>query len=83
MSAHRVQRVSVAAQAKGDRGPGAQLEADADVSFEARPLPSDPMERAEIRAMVEQGLADARADLGVDVDEVMARWDSMLAARLR
>jgi predicted transcriptional regulator len=33
--------------------------------------------------MVEEGLADARAGRGVDVDEVMARWDSMLAARLQ
>jgi hypothetical protein len=54
-----------------------------EVSFDSRPLPNDPGVRAEIQAMVEEGLAEARAGRGVDVDEVMARWDRMLAARLQ
>jgi hypothetical protein len=47
------------------------------------PLPTDPKIRAEIVGMIQEGLEEARAGIGVDADEVMARWDRMLAARLQ
>jgi hypothetical protein len=60
-----------------------ESEAELEAMLEPRPLPDDPHERAEILAMVQEGLAEARAGVGVDADEVMARWDRMLAARLQ
>lgn len=47
------------------------------------PLPTDPKSRAELLGMIEEGLEEARAGIGVDADEVMARWDRMLAALAR
>jgi hypothetical protein len=79
MAANRAERYPISARPDG----GGFAAPEPEVSFEARPLPSDPTERAEILAMVEEGLADARAGRGVDADEVMARWDAMLAARLQ
>ena len=46
------------------------------------PLPTDPKIRAEILSGIKKGLEEARAGIGVDVDEMLARWDRMLAARL-
>lgn len=83
MAATRAQRFPMQPHATDGHAPGVELEADSEVTFEARPLPADPAVRAEILAMVEEGLADARAGRGVDADEVMARWDAMLAARLQ
>lgn len=47
------------------------------------PLPTDPKSRAELLGMIQEGIEEARAGIGVDADEVMARWDRMLAARLQ
>lgn len=67
----------------GDSSDARASGAEFAVSFESRPLPSDPKAQAEILAMVEAGMAEARAGRGVDADEVLARWDSLIAARTR
>lgn len=44
------------------------------------PLPTDPQLRAEILAGIERGLAQARAGIGHDLDDVLAEMDRKIAA---
>jgi predicted transcriptional regulator len=46
----------------------------------APPLPSDPAVLTEIRAGIDRGLAQARAGIGYDLDEVLADMDRKIAA---
>jgi hypothetical protein len=46
----------------------------------APPLPSDPAVLTEIRAGIDRGLAQARAGMGYDLDEVLADMDRKIAA---
>lgn len=82
MSANQARRIPLQTPAPDRHGRDESSGLDAAVLFEARPLPSDPNVRAEILAMLKEGMADAKAGRGVDVDEVLSRWDSLLAARL-
>lgn len=74
MRSNRAQRFSLQAQATDEHEDA--LEAEVAMTSEAPPLPSDPKIRAQILADIEQGLAEARAGHGVDVDTVMADWDA-------
>lgn len=47
------------------------------------PLPRDPKVLAEIRAGIDRGLAQAQADIGYDLDEVLADMDRKIAAHQR
>lgn len=44
------------------------------------PLPKEPAVLAEIRAGIDRGLAQARAGIGYDLDEVLADMDRKIAA---
>lgn len=47
------------------------------------PLPTDPAILAEIRAGIDRGLAQAKAGIGYDLEEVLADMDRKLAAQGR
>lgn len=47
------------------------------------PLPRDPNVLTDIRAGIERGLAQAQADIGYDLDEVLAGMDRKIAAHRR
>ncbi|MFO0573064.1 MAG: hypothetical protein U1A78_03625 [Polyangia bacterium] len=44
------------------------------------PLPADPRVRAQILASIERGLAQARAGIGDDLEDVLADMDRKIAA---
>lgn len=61
----------------------AEAEADGIEAVSPPPLPSDPTILAEIRAGIDRGLAQARAGIGYDLDEVLADMDRKIAAHSR
>lgn len=69
-------------RARGRRNSPA-VEADNTEAAAPPPLPSDPATLAQIRAEIDRGLAQARAGLGYDLDEVLADMDRKIAAHSR
>lgn len=61
----------------------AEVEADGMGAGSSPSLPSDPAILAAIRAGIDRGLAQARAGLGYELDEVLADMDRKIAAHSR
>lgn len=49
----------------------------------AAPVLDDAERRRQIRAVLDQGMAEVRAGVGVDLDTVRQRTDTLLASRRR
>ena len=67
----------------GTSGRGAPLDEPAPDPGETAsppPLPADPGVRAQIFARIERGLAQARAGVGDDLEDVLADMDRKIAA---
>ena len=84
----RARRFSVLAHpADGHGGPlrsrstSVEVAADEDSQDQAPPLPSDPKVRAEIRAGIEQGIAEVRAGVGIPWSVVKAELETIIAAK--
>jgi hypothetical protein len=58
-----------------------ELDTDEDFDEQVPPLPSDPRVRAEIRAGIEQGLAEVRAGAGIPWSVVKAELEAIVAAK--